>query len=110
MLKRSSAGYYVSVKDGELVSRHRPSVDVLFRSMANEAGKNSIGVILTGMGDDGARGLKEMFDVGAYTIGQDKETSVVYGMPNEAFKAGAVTKQLPLGKIAGALLHRDRQF
>jgi two-component system chemotaxis response regulator CheB len=110
MLKRNSTGYYVSVKDGELVSRHRPSVDVLFRSMANEAGKNAIGVILTGMGDDGARGLKEMFDAGAYTIGQDKETSVVYGMPNEAFKAGAVTKQLPLGKIASALLHRDRQF
>ncbi len=99
LLKRSGARYYVQVKDGPLVSRHRPSVDVLFRSAARYAGANSIGVIMTGMGDDGAKGLKEMKDLGAYTIAQDEETCVVFGMPNEAIKAGAVEKVAPLQAI-----------
>ncbi len=110
LLERSGARYYVSLKQGELVSRHRPSVDVLFRSTANVAGKNAIGVIMTGMGDDGARGMKEMYDAGAYNFGQDEETSVVYGMPQEALKMGGVHKQLPLQKLAAAVLHRERQF
>jgi len=104
LLKRSGARYYVEVKDGPLVSRHRPSVDVLFRSSARYAGKNAVGVIMTGMGDDGARGMYEMKEAGAYNIAQDQETSVVFGMPNEAIKAGAVDKILPLEKIAAAVI------
>lgn len=100
LLKRSGARYYVEVKDGPLVSRHRPSVDVLFRTAARYAGKNAVGVILTGMGDDGARGMKEMHDAGAATIAQDEATCVVFGMPNEAIKMGGVDKILPLEKIA----------
>src|SRR3989337_2130167 len=100
MLKRSGARYYVEIKDGPLVSRHRPSVDVLFRSAAMYAGKNAIGVILTGMGDDGAKGMSEMKEVGAFNIAQDERTSVVYGMPREAVKAGAVERGLPLNNIA----------
>lgn len=96
LLKRSGARYYVEVRDGPLVSRHRPSVDVLFRSTARYAGKNAIGIIMTGMGDDGARGMKEMKDAGAYTIAQDESTSVVFGMPAEAIKRGGVDKILPL--------------
>lgn len=106
LLKRSGARYYVEVRDGPLVSRHRPSVDVLFRSTARYAGKNAIGIIMTGMGDDGARGLKEMKDAGAYTIAQDEATSVVFGMPAEAIKRGGVDKVLPLQSILeDALLH-----
>lgn len=101
LLKRSGARYYVEVRDGPLVSRHRPSVDVLFRSTARYAGKNAIGIIMTGMGDDGARGLKEMKDAGAYTIAQDEATSVVFGMPAEAIKRGGVDKVLPLDLIMG---------
>ncbi len=100
LLKRSGAQYHVEIVDGPLVTRHRPSVDVLFRSVAKCAGKNALGIIMTGMGDDGARGLKEMFDMGARTLGQDEESCVVYGMPKEAFKLGGVNRELPLGRIA----------
>lgn len=99
MLKRSGARYFVQVKDGPLVSRHRPSVDVLFRSSARYAGGNSIGVIMTGMGADGARGMKEMHDTGAYCVAQDEESCVVFGMPNEAIKLGGVDKVLHLVSI-----------
>jgi len=104
LLKRSGARYYVEIKDGPLVSRHRPSVDVLFRSAARYAGQNAVGVILTGMGDDGANGMREMKEAGAATIAQDEETCVVFGMPNEAIKRGAVDKILPLQSVAGAIL------
>jgi two-component system chemotaxis response regulator CheB len=101
LLKRSGARYYVEVKDGPLVTRHRPSVDVLFRSGATYAGKNAVGVIMTGMGDDGAKGMKEMKDAGAYTIAQDEKSCVVFGMPKEAIKLSAVDVILPLDAIAG---------
>lgn len=104
LLKRSGARYYVEIKDGPPVSRHRPSVDVLFRSAAAYAGKNAVGVILTGMGDDGAHGMKEMKDAGAFNIAQDEQTSVVYGMPREAVKAGAVDAVVPLREIAARAL------
>lgn len=104
LLKRSGARYYVEVKDGPLVTRHRPSVDVLFRSAARYAGKNAVGVILTGMGDDGAKGMKEMRDAGARTVAQDEATCVVFGMPNEAIKHGGVDKVLPLERIAAEVL------
>lgn len=100
LLKRSGAQYHVEIVDGPLVTRHRPSVDVLFRSVAKCAGKNALGIIMTGMGDDGARGLKEMHDMGAHTLGQDEESCVVYGMPKEAVKLGAVNKAIPLNRIA----------
>jgi two-component system chemotaxis response regulator CheB len=103
LLKRSGAYYYVEVKDGPLVNRHRPSVDVLFRSVAQAAGKNALGIIMTGMGDDGARGLKELRSTGAQTIAQDERTCVVFGMPNEAIKLGAAEQILPLGDIAPAI-------
>ncbi len=108
LLKRSGARYYVEVKDGPLVCRHRPSVDVLFRSAARYAQKNAVGVIMTGMGDDGARGMKELHDSGAYTIAQDEATSVVFGMPNEAIKMGGVDLVLPLPKIFEEVLRRTR--
>ncbi len=104
LLKRSGARYYVEVKDGPLVSRHRPSVDVLFRSAARYAGGNCIGVIMTGMGDDGARGMLEMKQAGAFTIAQDEATSVVFGMPKEAFRLGGVAKVAPLEGIAREVL------
>jgi two-component system chemotaxis response regulator CheB len=103
LLKRSGAQYYVEVMEGPLVNRHRPSVDVLFRSVARCAGKNALGIIMTGMGDDGARGIKEMHDAGARTIGQDEATCVVYGMPKEAAKLCAVDQELPLGQLAGLI-------
>jgi two-component system, chemotaxis family, protein-glutamate methylesterase/glutaminase len=103
-LKRSGAQYHVDVIDGPLINRHRPSVDVLFRSVALCAGKNALGVIMTGMGDDGARGLKEMREAGAYTLAQDEASCVVYGMPKEAVKLGAVERSLPLSSIAQAVL------
>lgn len=106
LLKRSGARYLVEIRDGPLVSRHRPSVNVLFRSTARYAGKNAIGIILTGMGDDGASGMKEMNDVGAFTIAQDEATSVVFGMPAEAIKLGGVDKILPLQSIPAEALHR----
>lgn len=104
LIKSSGARYFVEVRDGPLVSRHRPSVDVLFRSAARYAGKNAIGVIMTGMGDDGAKGLLEMKQAGAFTVAQDEKTSVVFGMPNEAIKLGAADKVLPLEKIAAEVL------
>lgn len=110
LLKRSGARYYVEVKEGPLVSRHRPSVDVLFRSTARYAGTNAVGVIMTGMGDDGARGMLEMKEAGAYTFGQDEATCVVYGMPQEAFKRGAVDKVLPLEEIANKVLIKCKEM
>ena len=107
LLKRSGARYFVEVKDGPLVCRHRPSVDVLFRSAARYAGKNAIGVIMTGMGDDGAKGMLEMKNMGTYTIAQDEHTCVVFGMPHEAIKLKAVDKVLPLGAIAAAILKQS---
>ncbi len=104
LLKRSGARYFVEVREGPLVSRHRPSVDVLFRSTARYAGKNAVGVIMTGMGDDGANGLLEMKQAGATTIAQDEASCVVFGMPAEAIKRGAADKVLPLEDIAGAVL------
>ena len=104
LIKRSGARYYVEVKDGPLVSRHRPSVDVLFRSASRYAGKNCVGVIMTGMGDDGAKGMKEMHDTGAWTIAQDEASCIVYGMPCEAVKAGGVDESVPLKNIAEAVL------
>ncbi|ABB32643.1 response regulator receiver modulated CheB methylesterase [Geobacter metallireducens RCH3] len=104
LLKRSGARYYVEIKDGPLVSRHRPSVDVLFRSAARYAGKNAVGVIMTGMGDDGASGMKEMRDAGAVTIAQDEATCIVFGMPNEAIKRGGADRVIPLDTIAREVL------
>ncbi len=98
------ARYYVEIKDGPLVSRHRPSVDVLFRSAARYAGKNAVGVIMTGMGDDGARGMLEMKGAGATNMAQDEATSVVFGMPNEAIKRGGVDLVRPLEAIAAEVL------
>ncbi len=100
LLKRSDARYYVEIKEGPLVSRHRPSVDVLFRSAARYAAKNALGVIMTGMGDDGARGMLEMKEAGAYNIAQDEDSCVVFGMPREAIKLGGVHRILPLQAIA----------
>lgn len=108
LLKRSGARYYVEIKEGPLVTRHRPSVDVLFRSAASYAGKNAVGVIMTGMGDDGARGMKELKDSGAYTIAQDEKSCVVFGMPKEAIKLGAVDIVLPLGKIADEVILKSK--
>jgi two-component system chemotaxis response regulator CheB len=104
LLKRSGADYITELSDAAPVNRHRPSVDVLFRSAANCAGKNAIGVILTGMGKDGAQGLLEMRQAGAHTFGQDENSCVVYGMPREAAVLGAVETVLPLDKIAGGIL------
>jgi len=105
LLRRSGAKYFVEVKDGPLVNRHRPSVDVLFRSTALYAGSNSIGVIMTGMGDDGAKGLLEMKEAGAKTIAQDEKSCVVFGMPKEAIKLGASDFILPLEQIANQVLN-----
>lgn len=99
LLKRSGTRYHVELKDGPLVSRHRPSVDVLFRSASRYAGKNAIGIIMTGMGNDGARGMKEMKDSGAKTIAQDEESCVVFGMPHEAIKLGCVDRVVSLDAI-----------
>jgi two-component system chemotaxis response regulator CheB len=106
LIKRSGARYYVEVKNGPLVSRHRPSVDVLFRSGANYVGGNAIGVIMTGMGDDGAKGMLEMKNNGAYTIAQDEATSVVFGMPKVAIDLGAVDTILPLEGISKHIMNR----
>lgn len=105
LLKRSGARYFVEIKEGPLVSRHRPSVDVLFRSAARYAGKNAVGVIMTGMGDDGANGMLEMKQAGAYTIAQDEASCVVFGMPQEAIKRGGVDLVAPLDRIAREVLH-----
>lgn len=105
-LCKDAKGYYISSKKGEKVSGHCPSVDVMFRSVAEVAKSNAIGAILTGMGKDGADGLLRMKEAGAFTIGQDKETCVVYGMPMEAFKIGAVTVQAPLYRISEIILSK----
>jgi two-component system chemotaxis response regulator CheB len=112
LLRRSGAQYHVEVVDGPLVNRHRPSVDVLFRSVAKFAGKNALGIIMTGMGDDGARGLKEMKEAGASTIAQNEATCVVYGMPKEAVKLGAVDRSAPLTSIPAEIeqFGRGRTF
>ncbi len=109
IVNRGTRGYFVRIKDGPPVNRHIPSVDVLFRSAANTLGVNAIGVILTGMGDDGARGMKEMRDSGAYTIAQDEESSVVFGMPKVAIEMGGVCKVISLGSIASFILHMSKQ-
>ena len=106
LLKSVGKEYFVEVKEGPLVNRHRPSVDVLFRSAARYAGHNAIGILLTGMGNDGASGLKELHEAGAHTIAQDEASSVVFGMPKEAIKLGAADKILPLGDITSHLLHQ----
>jgi two-component system chemotaxis response regulator CheB len=110
MLKRSGAQYVVEVVDGPLVNRHKPSVDVLFRSVAKFAGANALGIIMTGMGDDGARGMKEMHDVGAKTIAQDEASCVVFGMPKEAIKLGATDQTLALDQIPAAIVSYSREF
>lgn len=104
LLSRSGAYYFVEVKDGPQVNRHKPSVDVLFRSAAKFAGSNALGVILTGMGDDGARGLKEMLDAGARTVAQDEASCIVFGMPKEAIKLGAAQKIQSLDDIPATLM------
>lgn len=109
LLERQGARYVVSVRDGPLVSRHRPSVDVLFRSAARSAGSNAMGVIMTGMGDDGARGMLEMHQAGAFNIAQDEATSVVYGMPKEAVAKGGVDRIVPLEQIAREILAADKR-
>lgn len=99
LLKRSGARYFVEIKDGPLVSRHRPSVDVLFRSTARYAGRNAVGVIMTGMGDDGAKGMLEMREAGAFNLAQDEASCVVFGMPKEAIEHGGVCKVASLEKL-----------
>jgi two-component system, chemotaxis family, protein-glutamate methylesterase/glutaminase len=105
LVERDGARYICRLHEGNPVNRHRPSVDVLFRSMAQNVGPNGIGIILTGMGDDGARGMKEMHDAGAVTMAQDEHSSVVWGMPGEAVRHGGVDFILPLHDIAPKLLH-----
>ncbi|WP_395815472.1 chemotaxis response regulator protein-glutamate methylesterase [Devosia sp.] len=102
-LHRAGSRYTVHIVDGPHVSRHRPSVDVMFRSASQMAGRNAMGVILTGMGDDGARGLLEMREAGSHTVAQDEESSVVFGMPKEAIQRGAAAKVLPLGRVANEI-------
>jgi len=104
VVRRSGARYYVEIGSGEKISGHRPSVDVLFNSVAKIAGSNAIGVILTGMGSDGARVLLAMRNAGARTLGQDEASCVVYGMPKVAYELGGVEKQLPLAKVANGIL------
>jgi len=107
-LRSDASGYYTYLAAGAKVSGHCPSVDVLFESVAKTAGRNAVGVILTGMGSDGARGLTEMKNSGAHTIGQDEESCVVYGMPMVAYNLGGVSEQLPLSSICDAVLRRFR--
>lgn len=109
LLKRSGAKYYIDVKEGPLVNRHKPSVDVLFRSVARYAGKNAIGVIMTGMGNDGAKGLLEMKEAGAYTIAQDESSSIVFGMPKEAIKLNAANVILPLSQISEHIINQNKK-
>jgi two-component system chemotaxis response regulator CheB len=105
LLQRSGARYHIAIKDGPLVSRHRPSVDVLFRSAAQYAGANALGIIMTGMGDDGAKGLLEMRTAGATTLAQNEETCVVFGMPKEAIAIGAADRAVPLSAIPTEIQH-----
>ena len=109
LLRRSGARYFVSVKEGPLVNRHRPSVDVMFRSVAAVAGANAVGVILTGMGGDGGKGLLEMREAGAATIAQDEASCVVFGMPKVAIQLGAASEILPLTEISSAIVRHALQ-
>ena len=104
LLKRSGARYFVTVKSGPMVHRQRPSVEVLFRSAARSAGTNAVGVILTGMGADGAQGLLEMRQAGAFTVAQDESSCVVFGMPRAAIELGGADKVLSLERIPGEVL------
>jgi two-component system chemotaxis response regulator CheB len=104
LIDRDGARYVCRLSEGPPVNRHRPSVDVMFRSMAQKVGPNAIGVILTGMGDDGARGLKEMLEAGAHTVAQDEASSVVWGMPGSAVKLGAAERVVALNNIANVIL------
>ncbi|MBL0375337.1 chemotaxis response regulator protein-glutamate methylesterase [Rhizobium sp. KVB221] len=110
LVERRGARYHVSVRPGPLVSRHRPSVDVLFRSAARAAGANAMGVIMTGMGDDGARGMEEMHNAGAFTVAQDEATSIVFGMPKEAIARGGVDRVLALDHIAREIMAAQARF
>lgn len=103
-IRRNGASYYAEISDGPMVNFVRPSADILFRSVARYAGKNAVGVILTGMGEDGARGLREMREAGAYTIAQDEASSVVFGMPKKAIELGAVDRVAPLDELPGIIL------
>jgi two-component system, chemotaxis family, protein-glutamate methylesterase/glutaminase len=105
LLRRSGAQYRVEIKDGPLVTRHRPSVDVLMRSTAQAAGQNALGIIMTGMGDDGARGMKELHDTGALTIAQDEASCIVYGMPKEAVKLGGIDGEMSLSAIPNLIIN-----
>ena len=101
-----AGGYNIKIFSGELINRHRPSVNVLFNSVAEVAGKHALGILLTGMGDDGATGLLAMHEKNAYTIAQDETTCAVFGMPMKAIAAGGVSKVLPLGEISQELCQR----
>ena len=107
-LTRNGSGYAVEVRDGEPVNRHKPSVDVLFRSVARVAGADALGIIMTGMGADGAQAMKEMHDAGATTVAQDEASCVVFGMPMEAIRIGGVDHVLPLNQIAAAIINYDK--
>ena len=109
IIKRNGAKYICVLNDGPEVNRHKPSVDVLFRSVAQSAGPNAMGIMLTGMGADGAQGMLDMKHAGAYNIAQDEKTSVVWGMPGAAVKLGAVDKQFPLDKVASEILNYSRK-
>ncbi len=109
LVQKKGAKYYTRIKQGPPVHHHRPSVDVMFNSVADAAGVNATGVILTGMGSDGAKGLKKMRENGAHTIGQNEETCVVYGMPKKAYEMGAVVEELPLSEIAKAIVLRTKE-
>jgi two-component system chemotaxis response regulator CheB len=108
-VERSGANYIARVRDGEAVNRHKPSVEVLFGSAARVVGRNAIGIMLTGMGADGARAMREMKDAGAYNVAQDEDSCVVFGMPREAIAAGACEQVLPLKQIAGHLMSYLRE-
>ncbi|MDE2145813.1 MAG: chemotaxis response regulator protein-glutamate methylesterase [Burkholderiales bacterium] len=108
-MRKAGGQYFMTVADGPPVNRHKPSVDVLFRSAAECAGKDTLAIILTGMGDDGARGMKALHDRGARTVAQSEETCIVFGMPKEAIAAGAVDEVLPLPQVARAILEFDRR-
>jgi len=105
LLKRNGSGYICELSSADPVNRHRPSVDVLFKSAAKTAGKNAIGIILTGMGKDGALGMKEMHDAGAHTFAQDEKSCVVFGMPKEAISQGGVDEIVSLKEIASRVMN-----
>jgi two-component system chemotaxis response regulator CheB len=109
LLKRSGARYLVEVKDGPRVNRHRPSVDVTFRSVGRVAGRSAIGIILTGMGGDGAQGLLAMREAGGHTVAQDEASCVVFGMPKVAIDLGAAASVLPLGEIAAEIVRKAEE-